>query len=152
MVCCSLVDVQIVRGSSFFHASDRVPLLRLELEDSPSILDPRSNADFRCTLELQPLSMVISPLFLDALVSFFYEKDSSYLVAAAASWEQSARSDALAALTDHRQIDLTIRIQQPTVLIPTDALTESSTVLIADLQSLTIRSQTQAVRVAPSMR
>lgn len=81
-------------------------------------------------------AVVLSPMWLGKIVTFFKSsvgcckpcsfissffvlvQDSSNLLAAAATWEQKARADLVAALTDHRTFDAVIQVDKPTLLAP----------------------------------
>jgi hypothetical protein len=109
----------------------------LTIEANPKATDPDSEADFKCHMKLLPQALVVSLPCIQQVVHFFIHtstvgKSNTALRAAASKYKQKKQADLIAAITDHRRNDISIVVDQPTLLFPVDCASRASPVLILD--------------------
>lgn len=102
-----------------------------------------AEADVNFRLNVGSMGFVLVPSFLRRIRDFFGQKGSEHLYYAAMSWEQTARADLVVTLTDHNPVDLHVRAQAPTVLVPLDCTVAHSRLLVADIRDISVRSRYQ---------
>eukprot|EP00474_Spongospora_subterranea_P004384 CRZ04842.1 hypothetical protein [Spongospora subterranea] len=112
-------------------------LAQLTLEIDPV----HSDADLMLSATLRPVEIVYNPRWLMRLIRFFKpRKELSYFREAALSWSEQRQSEMIVALTNHRALDLNISIEHPILFIPYDVTNSQSSMLVADLLSLSLVS------------